>query len=289
MNNNEKEEIPVVSVESNDNNNSIPVNPMITDKNTDSLNYGQTNVSSEITSTVANQSIPPQAVNTIEQVELNQSNNIQNDKVTSSNNQVVSNQQNNITEVKNTELNNDNKGPTTFAKIMTTLLFIFLFAFVYFLGDITEFINQKKLEKQLAEITNGRLICSKNSNTESLDVKINATFSFENKEITGLTYITTSTGDKVNDKEELENLKNECSTLKNEVQNYEGVSIVCSLNNGINSVKQIFDYQKIDINTISSAYSEAGGVYPQFELKESIDSVEYKMISSGYTCEKVSD
>lgn len=181
----------------------------------------------------------------------------------------------------------DNKGPSTFAKIMTIFLFIFLFAFVYFLGDITDFINEKKLEKQNAEIMNGRLICSNEKTTENLDVKINATFTFENKQITSLTYTTTSTGDKTKDKKELDELKEQCNKLKEVVKDYKGISVVCSLNNGINSVKQIFDYTTLDTESIRSAFSEAGGVYPQFKYKDDINSVESKMISSDYMCEKV--
>lgn len=183
---------------------------------------------------------------------------------------------------------NNNKGPSTFAKIMTTLLFIFLFAFVYFLGDITEYINTKKLEKQAAEIANGKLICINEKTTENLDVKISATFTFEDQQITGLTFITTSTGDKTKDKDELEKLKEDCNLLKTETNNYDGISVVCSLNNGINSVKQIFDYATLDVDNVKSAYSEAGGIYPQFKYKDDINSVELKMSSSGYKCEKSS-
>lgn len=187
------------------------------------------------------------------------------------------------------ENQSNNKGPSTFAKIMTTLLFIFLFVFVYFLGDITDYINTKKLEKQTAEITNGKLVCSNEKTTENLDVKISATFTFENKQITDLTYITTSTGDKTKDKEELEKLKEDCNLLKEEIKDYDGISIVCSLNNGINSVKQIFNYATLNVEDVRSAYAEAGGVYPQFKNKDDINSVESKMISSDYKCEKVSN
>ena len=204
----------------------------------------------------------------------------------------VQNNSQNVTSVKpatESDTNQNNKGPSTFAKIMTTLLFIFLFAFVYFLGDITDYINTKKLEKQTAEIANGKLVCSNEKTTENLDVKISATFTFENKQITNLTYITTSTGDKVKDKEELEKLKEDCNLLKEEIKDYDGISVVCSLNNGINSVKQIFNYDTLNVEDVRSAYAEAGGVYPQFKYKDDINSVESKMISSDYRCEKVSN
>lgn len=184
--------------------------------------------------------------------------------------------------------NDDNKGPTTFAKVMTIFLFIGLFAFVYFLGDITDYINLRKLEKEAMEMTNGKLICENNRTSDNLDIKINATFTFENKGITSLNYVITSTGDKQKDKAELEKLNSDCKTLRQEVLNYSGINIVCTLNNGVNTVKQTFNYATINNDEINSAYSEAGGVYPQFKYKDDINSVQSKMISSDYSCEKVS-
>lgn len=181
----------------------------------------------------------------------------------------------------------DNKGPSTFAKVMTTLLFIFLFTFVYFLGDITEFINQKKLEKESAEMLSGKLICENTKTTDNLDIRISATFTFENKGITVLNYTTTSNGDKIKDKKDLEKLYTDCKTLKEEVKTYSGVNIVCSLNSGVNTVKQTFNYANLKYEEINSAYSEAGGVYPQFKYKDDINSVESKMIAADYSCEKV--
>ena len=58
------------------------------------------------------------------------------------------------------------------------------------------------------------------------------------------------------------------------------------MNNGVNSVKQIFDYANLDTTKVDSAFSEAGGVFPQFKYKDNIDKVESKMLTSGYTCDK---
>ena len=108
------------------------------------------------------------------------------------------------------------------------------------------------------------------------------------KEIINLVYTVTSTGDKQKDKKELEQLNKDCKILETEVKDLEGIRVVCSLNNGINSVKQTFDYASLDTTKVSAAFSEAGGVLPQFKYKDNIDKVESKMLTSGYTCEKVS-
>lgn len=184
--------------------------------------------------------------------------------------------------------NEANKGPSGFAKFMTIVLFIFLFAFVYFLGDITEYFNQKKLEKESAEIANGKLICTNTKSTDNLNVKMDAVFAFQNKQLISLKYSISSTGDKIKDKIELEKLLSDCKTLKDEVKEYKGVSVVCSLNNGVNLVNENFDYALIDYDQLTSAYAEAGGIYPQFKYKDDINSIESKMIASDYSCEKIS-
>lgn len=196
---------------------------------------------------------------------------------------------NNLENPNNNSLNNANGNeskPSKFKTFMAILLFIFFFAFVYFLPEITNFINEKKNESLQEEITTGRLVCNLEKDTSDLDVSINAIFQFTNSEITKLTFTTTSKGDESIDKEQLEKLKNNCNLLKNEVVKYDGVSIVCSLNNGINTTKQILDYEKLDAEKVSASYAEAGGVYPEFEINEQISSVESKMVSSGYECER---
>lgn len=182
--------------------------------------------------------------------------------------------------------NTEETKPSKFKTFMAILLFIFFFAFVYFLPEITNFINEKKSERLKEEITTGRLVCNLQKDTSDLDVSINAIFEFTNKEITKLTFTTTSKGDLSTDKEQLEKLNSDCNILKNEVIKYDGVSIVCSLNNGINTTKQILDYEKLDEEKVSSSYIEAGGVYPEFKKNEQVSSVESKMISSGYECER---
>lgn len=185
--------------------------------------------------------------------------------------------------------NNEQNGkPSKFKTFLAILLFIFFFALVYFLPEITNFINEKKGEMNKVEITTGTLVCSQKKNTKTLDIDLNATFKFVNSEIISLTYTQTTTGDKNDDKDELEKLRNECSELKNHVTGVEGISVICSLNNGINTTKQIIDYEKVDNKNIGTAYIEAGGIYPEFKKGQSINSVESKMTSSSYKCERYS-
>ena len=88
------------------------------------------------------------------------------------------------------------------------------------------------------------------------------------------------------DKEELTKHNNDCLSLKTIAANYDGISTSCNLNNGVSMQKQIFDYEKLDSKKVGTAYSEAGGTYPDFKKGDKISSVESKMIASGYECSK---
>lgn len=178
-------------------------------------------------------------------------------------------------------------GPTTFKRVLAALLFISLMAMIYFLPEITSYINELKEKNNQQDISDGTLICSLKKTSENLDINIEAMFYFSNKQMYKLSYNTVSTGDKVEDATELKALNDKCLLLKDEAGQLDGVTISCSLNNGVNSNKQILDYEKLDLNKVTSAYTEAGGVYPgEFKKSEDISKIESEMISTGYKCEK---
>ena len=178
-------------------------------------------------------------------------------------------------------------GPTTFKRVLAALLFISLMAMIYFLPEITSYINELKEKNNQQDISEGTLICSLKKTSENLDINIEAMFYFSNKQMYKLSYNTVSTGDKVEDATELKALNDKCLLLKDEAGQLDGVTISCSLNNGVNSNKQILDYEKLDLNKVTSAYTEAGGIYPgEFKKSEDISKIESEMISNGYKCEK---
>lgn len=190
-------------------------------------------------------------------------------------------------ESKSDQTSSNEGGPTTFKRVLAALLFISLMAMIYFLPEITSYINELKEKNNQQDISDGTLICSLKKTSENLDINIEAMFYFSNKQMYKLSYNTVSTGDKVEDATELKALNDKCLLLKDEAGQLDGVTISCSLNNGVNSNKQILDYEKLDLNKVTSAYTEAGGVYPgEFKKSEDISKIESEMISTGYKCEK---
>lgn len=175
--------------------------------------------------------------------------------------------------------------PNKFKTILAVFLFISLMAMIYFLPEITSYFNERKNNQ--IKITSGILKCNLKKNNENLDIDIETLFYFANNELYKMSYTTAYTGDKNDDKEELSSKYNECLVLKKEAGELEGVTISCTLNSGISSNKQILDYEKLDVKKVSSAYTEAGGIYPaEFKKSENIDKIESDMVSNKYVCSR---
>ena len=189
----------------------------------------------------------------------------------------------------NPQPNNQKKekedGPSTFKRVMAVFLFLGFFAMVYFLPEISTMISNYQKSRQPKEvITDGVSTCKLSRTSENLDINTVAKFSIINSKLYKLEYITTTIGDKVEDEEELKKLKENCENLKLKVGELNGVTISCSLNNGINTTKQKLDFEKVNFEEVSTAYVESGGVYPEFKKNDNIDKIESKMRTSGYEC-----
>lgn len=178
-------------------------------------------------------------------------------------------------------------GPSTFKRVMAAILFVLLMAMVYFLPEITSFMNDMRDKSKQEKITTGVMECKLKKSNKKLDINIEALFYFTNSQLYKMEYTTVHTGDKIDDKADLEKLYDGCLILKQEAGELDGVTISCSLNNGVNSNKQILDYEKLDLKEVTSAYTEAGGIYPaEFKKSEDIDKIESEMTANKYICNR---
>ncbi len=201
------------------------------------------------------------------------------------------NKEQNIPPAKSVDAENNkggkNDGPTTFKRVFAAILLIGLMVMIYFLPQISDFVSDFQTKRTQQQITTGVLECSNKKTTDTLDINTNVLFDFSDSKLTKMTYTLIHTGDKLKDKDELKTLNEECLTLQQGAKNLGGVTISCSLKDGINTSKQILDYAKIDVKKATTAYTEAGGTYFQeFYLYQDIGIIESEMTSGGYTCIK---
>lgn len=183
--------------------------------------------------------------------------------------------------------------PVSKAKYVAMIVFfIFMFALVYFLPDISSFVSLKKAEKEQQNtptITTGLLTCKLSRTTDIFNIEYTGQFSFEDSKLNKLTYITSTKGDSVIDAESLDFIITKCNKLQDQVSGLGGVHVTCDQSGGTITEKQVLDYNTLDAEIATAAYVEAGGIYPEFKKSQDIDQIERNMHASGYTCERTAE
>lgn len=181
------------------------------------------------------------------------------------------------------------KKESNFKYYMTAFLFIALILMVIFLPDISSFVSNYFAEKRAQEVpalTTGTLTCTLNTSDDRYDYYYQADFNFRDSQLYRLTYNTTIKGDQNLDAVELAEMEASCNLLKSQTANLDGITVSCSLSNGVVENEQVLSYENIDIELLTTAYLEAGGTYPNYRYQQNIDEIEKDMNASNYTCER---
>lgn len=172
----------------------------------------------------------------------------------------------------------------------TFLLMLVLGGTILFMPEISEFMRQRKEEEQnmlQPKITTGSLKCEHERNSDNFDLKFEYNFMFTDNKFKKLYYTSETRGDMNLDEKELEELNNECLLLKDTTENIMGIEVSCKLLGGTLTKTQTLDYAKIDVEQALSAYSEAGGIYPEYKYLQDMDGIEKNMKAAGYTCTRI--
>ena len=203
----------------------------------------------------------------------------------------------------NTSQNNtDNKVPTSVQieenttgkkkkghPVFLVLLMIFLFAFVFFLPDITNFITDYMNEKTgVNELKSGTMSCTFRNSTDNLDYTYDLSFKYEKNRLKSSRMTTTNRlSDTATDDSVLTERENSCEFLKTVLdENDIGMTADCSVSAAVQVTTQNIDYEKLDMDFITDNITEFEGFYPEYELDESVTTIEQELENSGYTCER---
>ncbi len=184
--------------------------------------------------------------------------------------------------------NEEYKPNSKFKSFLLIMFFIILIAFVVFLPDIHSFIStwQGGGYEEAEKITTGKLECTLTTNTENLNLDYSALFGMTDNKLYSLRYSVSTKGDRNLDADTLDKLDADCKLLKETTDEVKGVQVECKYNNTTVTQTQIFTYSELNIDAMDSAYSEAGGTYPNFEYNQDMDKVEKEMKANGYTCSR---
>ena len=171
--------------------------------------------------------------------------------------------------------------------IFLVLLILFLFAFVYFLPDITEYVTNYMNEKTgVTELKDGTLKCTYSNSTDNINYNYEATFSYVKNRLRRSTMVTTNRlADTAIDNSILTTRENACQALKTVLdENDIGMTASCSVSAAVQVTTQTIDYEKLNMDFITSNIAEFEGFYPEYELDESVTTIEQDLENHGYTC-----
>ena len=166
------------------------------------------------------------------------------------------------------------------------LVVILIIVFALFLPTISLKVDEYIKSREKENITTGTLKCKMTNNTDNLKIEYEQDLKFNENRIIDYTYRELSTGTR-EDAKELSDIVHKCKTLDQAVSGNNGITITCSSTATNASVVQEIELDSIDVEKLLSGFSEAGGVFPEFRAGDPVDSVQTKLQSLGYTCEKV--
>ena len=168
--------------------------------------------------------------------------------------------------------------------ILFLVLFVFILLAIFFLPYTDNlfqlFFSEKNDKQEVSDIDNGSLICTLEREEDIIRYHYTETYDFENREVLSLQHVVSIQGET----DFLNNRNLECHQLREQTFSFSGISVDCNLSSGELVETQFFDFSAIKKQDISSAFVEAGGVYPNVSYRDSVSEVKRKLILSGYEC-----
>lgn len=173
---------------------------------------------------------------------------------------------------------------STFKFIIAIIFFISFTGFVIFIPEISKFVkskmgNQEKpVESNL--VSNGTLLCEKKTTSDETDITYTLDFTFEDKKLILSSY--TITYESL-DTEYISKKEAECKLVAEKSKDVNGIETTCKNKQGILVINEDYTNKDIDKSNIT-AYTEAGGTYPEFEYGENVYDIQTKLVKQGYDC-----
>lgn len=139
----------------------------------------------------------------------------------------------------------------------------------------------KQNEIEDSVITNGRLVCTMESEDGANSFQYTETYSFDNSEVSSMAHEVLIQGDA----DYLNQRSNMCKQLKTHSSSLSGVTVNCKLSGDEMVETQSFQLSRFDSSSLTAAFSEAGGVAPNAKQGEHYEEIKRVMEISGYECD----
>jgi len=170
-----------------------------------------------------------------------------------------------------------------FKRFLLVIFLIFAGVFIYFLPDVSECFsgrNRKTPETSTAEVANGTLKCTRTNESDSSETEYDYSLSFKDKGV--VTGVYTTTLEDENEKN-IDKDQEKCKKISEISEEIEGIDVSCSSADNISTTTQNNVYREIKSGKLT-AFTEAGGIYPEYKYKDNVYSIKDKLVKAGYDC-----
>ena len=177
-----------------------------------------------------------------------------------------------------------------FGRFILFLFIIFLFAFVYYLPEISQYIEDYKKAKSGIEdgsMKSGTMTCTlTKDNKDNLSTIYETTFTYTKNKLKKTEQVTSyKLKDDATSTATLDESENECQELKSALTGVSGIDVSCSKTAVLQKTTQSIDYTKFNAEKVTTNIAEYKGFYPEFQLDQSVAGIRKNLEDAGYSCQ----
>lgn len=177
-----------------------------------------------------------------------------------------------------------------FGRFILFLFIIFLFAFVYYLPEISQYIEDYKKAKSGIEdgsMKSGTMTCTlTKDNKDNLSTIYETTFTYTKNKLKKTEQVTSyKLKDDATSTATLDESENECQELKSALTGVSGIDVSCSKTAVLQKTIQSIDYTKFNAEEVTTNIAEYKGFYPEFQLDQSVAGIRKNLEDAGYSCQ----
>lgn len=177
-----------------------------------------------------------------------------------------------------------------FGRFILFLFIIFLFAFVYYLPEISQYIEDYKKAKSGIEdgsMKSGTMTCTlTKDNKDNLSTIYETTFTYTKNKLKRTEQVTSyKLKDDATSTATLDESENECQELKSALTGVSGIDVSCSKTAVLQKTTQSIDYTKFNAEKVTTNIAEYKGFYPEFQLDQSVAGIRKNLEDAGYSCQ----
>lgn len=188
------------------------------------------------------------------------------------------------TKTENLASNPSKESNSSTKPIFLIVAFLLLVATIFLLPysqDLFDKLFSNNKEKDIVDnITQGDLVCTMESDDNGNSYQYTETYSIQDSKVDSLDHKVLIQGDA----DFLKQRNNQCLLLKQNATSISGVTVSCDLSNEEMVEVQSFNLASFDLENVTTAFTEAGGVYPNASQGDDYKEVQRMMEISGYDC-----